>query len=130
MKQQHSTAVPAVLTAMGVILSWTNLRFPGTVPTGIKLLFLFLLMLLWLAQIGMEKFSSGPLAAHKLNWFSTGVAAAFYGLGATESCRLFRIHHQPVEDWLLLAVTMLIAVVIFFPSLTIDSGDHNETDRT
>jgi len=132
MKQRYlSTAVPAILTAMGVILSWTNLRFPGTVPTGFKLLFLFLLIILWLIQIGVENFSSCPLTAHKLNLFSTGVAAAFYGLGAMESFRLFRVHHQPTEDWIILAVSMLIAVVITIFSLSTDSmGEGNETDRT
>lgn len=126
-----ATAVPTVLTAMGVILSWTNLRFPGTVPTGFKLLFLSFLIILGLVQTGVEKFSSCPLTAHKLNLFFTGVASAFYGLGAMESFRLFQIHHQPIEEWITLAVTMLIAVVITIFSLSMDAmGEGNETDRT
>ncbi len=132
MRQQYlSTAVPAVLTVLGVILSWTNLRFPGTVPTGFKLLFLFFLIILWLIRIVVEKFSFCPFTVHKLNLFFTGITAAFYGLAAMESFRLFRLHHQPTEDWIILAVTMLIAVVITIFSLSTDSmGECNETDRT
>jgi len=109
---RQSSTIPAVLTAMGCILSWTNLRFPGTAPTGFKLLFLFLLVGLWLLQIGMEKFSSHPLGIYRLSLFSAGVAAAFYWFSAVESFRLLCVNCQPAGDWILLVLSLLIACAV------------------
>ena len=117
MKTIPLSASSAVLAAMGVILSWSSLRFPGTIPAGFKLLFLSALILLWLIQIAAKKFSR-PLAAGKLNSFSTGFAAAFYALAAIESFRLCRIRQQPGDDFAVLAGSMVIAVVVIVLSLT------------
>ncbi|MBQ9335838.1 MAG: hypothetical protein IJS14_00895 [Lentisphaeria bacterium] len=111
-----SSAVPAVLTVMGVILSWCSLRFPETVPGGFKLIFLSALMILWLARLAAEKFSR-PLAG-RLDLLTAGFAAAFYVLAAAETFRLFRIHHRPGCDFAVLAGSMVIAAAALVFSLT------------
>ena len=127
MKTIPLSASSAILAAMGVILSWSSLRFPGTIPAGFKLLFLSVLILLWLVQTASEIFSR-PLAAGRLNLFSTGFAAAFYALSAIESFRLCRNRQQPGDDFAVLAVSMAIAVVVIVLSLTASSV-RNEGEK-